>query len=154
MYIKAENLSLDMPESSIFPASFYACGFKAESARFPHRPDLPLHSGNMPPDRDGLQREHFTPLLQPDGNAVAHRTAQYLLHGVFVTLQIQVTVFIIALQDSFPFQKSSNTVSDCMHQLRQFLLIRCVGTMKATFTPKRGCVNTIQKQHVKGERSF
>jgi hypothetical protein len=29
------------------------------------------------------------------------------------------------------------------------LPIRCMGTMKATYTPGRGGVNTIQKQHVK-----
>jgi hypothetical protein len=40
--------------------------------------------------------------LWSDDNAVADRAAQYLLHGVFVTLQVQVVVFLIALQDSHP----------------------------------------------------
>ena len=89
-------------------------------------------------------------MLRPDGNAVTDRTAQSLLHGVFVALfQVQVTVFFIALKDSFAFQKPSHAVADRMHQLRQFLPIRCIGTMKATFTPGCGGVNTIQKQHVK-----
>jgi hypothetical protein len=55
----------------------------------------------------------------------------------------------VAFQDSFALQKSGNPMDDRMRQLRQFLLIWCVGTMKATFSPGRGGVNTIQKQHVK-----
>ena len=53
------------------------------------------------------------------------RTAQYLLHRVFILLfQVQVTVFFVALQDSFAFQKPGHAVADLMHQFHQFLSIR------------------------------
>jgi hypothetical protein len=42
MHIKAENWSLDMHESSIFPASIYSPpGFLAESTLFHYLPGLP-----------------------------------------------------------------------------------------------------------------
>ncbi|PUB81166.1 MAG: hypothetical protein DBP02_19075 [gamma proteobacterium symbiont of Ctena orbiculata] len=63
-----------------------------------------------------MQREHLAPLLWSDGNAVADRTTQYLLHWIFITLQVQVTVFFIAFQDSFSFQESGNPAVDRMHQ--------------------------------------
>ncbi|MEW8339962.1 MAG: hypothetical protein AB2708_08935 [Candidatus Thiodiazotropha taylori] len=44
-------------------------------------------------------------------------SSQYLLHGVFVTLQIQLAVFHISLKDAFPLQISGNPVTDGMHQL-------------------------------------
>jgi hypothetical protein len=101
------------------------------------------------PSRDGLQREHYTSLLRPDGDAVTDRTAHYLLHRLLkVLFQVQVAVLLISLKDSFAFQKPGNRVVDGMHQSHQFLLIRCVGTMKSAFAPRRGDVNTVQKQHM------
>jgi hypothetical protein len=51
-------------------------------------------------------------------------------HRVFGALfQIQVTVFLIAFQDSLALQKPGYPMGDPMHQLRQFLPIRCIGTM-------------------------
>jgi hypothetical protein len=52
-------------------------------------------------------------LLGSDGNAVADRATQYLLHGVFVlSFQIQVAVFRISLKIAFPLQISGNPVAD------------------------------------------
>lgn len=68
------------------------------------------------PGRDALQREYLATLLGADGNAVADRTTQYLLHRIFVTRQVQVTVFFIAFQDSFSLQESGNPLADRMYQ--------------------------------------
>jgi hypothetical protein len=48
------------------------------------------------PGRDGLQCEYLASLLRTDGDALTDRTAQYLLHRIFIALfQVQVTVFFI-----------------------------------------------------------
>jgi len=68
-------------------------------------------------------------MLWSDGNAVADRAAQYLLHRVFVALfQVQVTIFFVALQ------KPGNPMADRMYPLCQFLLVGCISAMKSTFT--------------------
>ncbi|ODJ86376.1 hypothetical protein CODIS_34360 [Candidatus Thiodiazotropha endolucinida] len=101
------------------------------------------------PGREGLQREHFTSLLRPDGDTVADRTAQFLLHRIFVALfQVQVTVFFIPLQDAFTLQKSGHTVADRMHQRHQSLLVGRVGTMKPCFTVFCFGVDTVKEEHV------
>jgi len=101
------------------------------------------------PARNGLQREHLTPLLRPDGYPIADRATQYLSHRVFVALfQVQVTVFFISLNNPLTLQKIGYPVADRMYQFCQFLLIRCVGTMKSASTPGSGGVNAVHKQHV------
>jgi hypothetical protein len=63
------------------------------------------------PGRNGLQREHLTPLLRTDGNAITDRATQYPPHRVFVTLfQVQITVFFIAFEDALSLQKPGKFV--------------------------------------------
>jgi len=51
------------------------------------------------PGWDGLQREYLASLPWSNCDAVADRTAQYLLHRIFITLfQIQVSVFFLPFQ--------------------------------------------------------
>jgi hypothetical protein len=84
-------------------------------------------------------------LLDSDGNAVAHRATQYLLHRIFVTLlQVPVTVLFISFKNTPSLQISGNPEADPMQQLRQFTLVRRIDTMKPTFIPRRGCIDPIK----------
>jgi hypothetical protein len=56
------------------------------------------------------------------------------LHGVFVTLQIQVAVFRISLKNALPLQISSNPLADRMHPFYQFLLFRPFGALELRST--------------------
>ncbi len=55
-------------------------------------------------------------LLLPNRDSVTDRTTQHLLHRVFVTLQIQVTVFFISFKNPKKKKKTGNPMADGMHQ--------------------------------------
>jgi AraC-like DNA-binding protein len=50
-------------------------------------------------------------------------------------VQAETRSSLIPFQDAFTLQKSSHTVVDRMHQLHQFLLIRCVLAAQLSITP-------------------
>ncbi len=63
----------------------------------------------------GALGEHLASLLWSDRDAVAYRATQHLLHRVFITLQIEVTVFFISFNNPLALQKTGNPMADRMH---------------------------------------
>jgi hypothetical protein len=91
----------------------------------------------------------FRPGFWDDGDTVADRATQYLLHRVFLTLlQVQVTVFFIPFEDSLAIQKSRKPGADSMRQFYLFLPIRCVGALKPCFAVFVFGIDTIEEEHV------